>query len=515
MKRIIKYFQGINSVILLLALLSVVIHLVFIGNLGYHRDELLYFSFGLHPDFGYATVPPLTGWVAWLMQNIFGYSLFAVRLFPALVSGLMVMIVADMTRELGGKKFAQLLAATGIIIAIFSLRTFSLFQPVHIDLLFWTLSFYIVIKYLNSEEDKYLLWFGIVAGLALLNKYLIALLFIIILVVVPFTRYRNIFRKKTFWFGIGAGALIFLPNIIWQLVHGLPVINHLSELADTQLVNVDKQAFLIEQVISPGAASFLTIAGLLYLLFNKRQKGIRFLGVVVIVVIVALMLMQGKSYYTQGVFPFLISAGAVYYGSVLRKWYIRSGFLILLILITFFLLPFGLPVYKTDGLIKYFDTLESKYGVDFGRTFEDRSKHSLPQDYADMLGWEELTEITNSGWQQITDKKAAFIYCENYGQAGAITVIGRKYGLPEAVSFNESFRYWIPYKFDPDITSLIYINDEMGEDVRNLFGKITLIGKISNQDAREFGTTVWLCETPSMSFNEFWTARLKQLDMEN
>ena len=149
--------------------------------------------------------------------------------------------------------------------------------------------------------------------------------------------------------------------------------------------------------------------------------------------------------------------------------------------------------------------------MDFVCRFEDNSIHSLPQDYADMLGWEELTSIVNEAWQIIPDKKAAFIYCENYGQAGAITVIGKKYGLPEAVCFSESFRYWIPKEFDPDITSFIYINDEMGEDVRMLFTKITKIGSISNPDAREFGTAVYLCEDPADSFNKFWKLRLKDI----
>jgi hypothetical protein len=111
----------------------------------------------------------------------------------------------------------------------------------------------------------------------------------------------------------------------------------------------------------------------------------------------------------------------------------------------------------------------------------------------------------------IGDKKASFIYCENYGQAGAITIIGKKYGLPEAVSFNESFRYWIPLKFDPDITSFVYINGKLGKDVQMLFNKITLVGKISNPDAREYGTSVYLCENPNSSFNVFWTNRLKRL----
>ena len=111
----------------------------------------------------------------------------------------------------------------------------------------------------------------------------------------------------------------------------------------------------------------------------------------------------------------------------------------------------------------------------------------------------------------INDKKSCFIYCENYGQAGAITVIGKKYGLPEAVSFNESFQYWIPQRFDPDIRSLIYINDELGEDVRAIFKKITKVGSITNPDAREYGTQVYLCEEPVSSFNKFWTERVSML----
>jgi hypothetical protein len=163
-------------------------------------------------------------------------------------------------------------------------------------------------------------------------------------------------------------------------------------------------------------------------------------------------------------------------------------------------------------MVNYFRNLELKYGIVIGRKFEDGSIHSLPQDYADMLGWEELTSLANKAYQMVPDKKSCFIYCENYGHAGAITVIGKKYKLPEAVCFSESFRYWIPIKFDPDPTAFIYINDELGRDVNKLFMKITDIGSISNPDAREFGTTVYLCQNPVMSFNKFWTERISRLN---
>ncbi len=136
----------VNITISLLALFFVAIHLFFSDNLEYHRDELLYFSLGQHPALGYATVPPMIGWIAWIMQNTFGYSVFAVRLFPALAGGFMVILASSMAKELGGSPFSRILAAIGIMVSIFSLRTFFLFQPVHIDLILWTLFFYLDIK---------------------------------------------------------------------------------------------------------------------------------------------------------------------------------------------------------------------------------------------------------------------------------------------------------------------------------------------------------------------------------
>jgi hypothetical protein len=504
----IKEIKASEITIIVLAFIAVLIHLLVINNLEYHRDELLYFSLGQHLAFGYNSVPPLVGWIACLMESIFGYSLFAVRLFPALMSGVMVVLVAGIARQLGGRQYARIIAGLGIIIPIFALRSFAFFMPVYLDIFFWTLSIYLIIKYINTGSDKILLVFGLVAGLALLNKYLIGLLFLIILVIIPFTRHRIIFRKKMFWTGILAGAVVFLPNLIWQIVNGMPVFGHLSELARTQLVYVNPASFLMEQILSPGAASILTIAGLIYLLINKSVIKFRFLGLAAIIVIVSLMLMHGKSYYTQGIFPFLIGAGAVSFERLLKHWSLRIVLPGILIFMTISILPYGLPIYGAEGLIKYFNYLESEYGMDVGRTFENGSKHSLPQDYADMLGWEELTAVAAKAYRMSADRKACIIYCENYGQAGAITIIGKKYGLPEAVCFSESFQYWYPEKFEPDITSFIYINHELGQDVKWLFRKIYIVGSITNPDAREYGATVYLCEDPVCSFNEFWKERI-------
>lgn len=496
-------------VIFLLAVINVALHLYVSDNLEYHRDELLYFSLGLHPAAGYATVPPMIGWIAGIMQSIFGNSVFAVRLFPALMSGVMVYLVAAIARELGGSGYARILAATGFLVSIIGLRSFLFFMPVHIDIFFWTLIFYLIVRYINTSSDKYLLLLGITSGAAMLNKYLPGLLILILLLIVPFTRYRTIFTRRQFLIGLLAGFIVFLPNLIWQIVHGLPVLNHMAELERTQLANVDRTAFIIEQFIIPGMASVLTIAGIIHLFAGRHAWQYRFLGIVVLAVILALMMMRGKNYYTMGVFPFLMASGAVAWEMMLKRKWTRITLILFLVLLTIPSAPIGIPLFGPQKLAGYFDDLKKNYKMDFVCRFEDGSVRALPQDYADMIGWEELAGLAAGAWSRIEDKNAAFIFCENYGHAGAVTIIGKKYGLPEAVSFNESFRYWIPLVFNPDITSAVYINSELGDDVGQIFGKITKVGSISNTLSREYGTSVWLLEEPLGSFNAFWLESIK------
>ena len=161
-----------------MALFSIFIHLSIANNLEYHRDELLYFSLGMHPAAGYASVPPLTGWIAWLMQNIFGYSVFAVRIYPALLSG-----AIDIPGCFNGQgawriKVCLLSFSLGLLISICFMRTFMIVSACLIEIFLWTLAIYMIIKYINTQNDKFLILFGIIAGLALLNKYLAGMLFI-------------------------------------------------------------------------------------------------------------------------------------------------------------------------------------------------------------------------------------------------------------------------------------------------------------------------------------------------
>ncbi|MCU0459985.1 MAG: glycosyltransferase family 39 protein [Bacteroidales bacterium] len=504
-------WKGADPVIVAIALFNIAIRLLVYDNLEYHRDELLYLALGQHPDFGYATVPPLIGWVSWLLQHLFENSLFAIRLFASALGGIMIFLVASMARELGATRYGAILAATGLTVSGFFMRTFFLFHPVHLEVFLWTICILMVIKFINTGRDSFLIYFGIAAGFALLNKYLAGLLFMGLLLIIPFTRYRKVFSNRYFWIGLVSGGLIFLPNLVWQAWHGFPVFNHISELYDTQLVHMNAGLFFTEQLFMPFAGSVFTVAGLVFLLVSREAVRFRFLAFLALFVIVALLLLKGKSYYTLGVMPMLIAAGGAAYEKWFRNRILRAALPLAVVMVAIPGIPSGLPVWDKEGLVTYFDVLDKKYGLDLGRRFEDGSIHSLPQDYADMIGWDEFASLADRAYRMIEDKNTALIYAENYGQAGAITIIGMKYGLPEAVSFHESFRYWFPREFPAEIKSFIYINHTLGEDVEELFATIRLIGRISDPHAREYGAAVWLCEDPVTSFNDFWRERTADL----
>lgn len=502
-------------IIVSIGIINVVLHLLPSFHFEYHRDELLYFSLCNHLDFGYATVPPLIGLAAFIAKSIFGYSVFSVRFFPALFSGMLVYLTSEITKELNGRFRAQLISAIGISGSMFLVMIYGVFTPYCFDIFFWTWIIYLIIKYVKTNEGKYLLILGIAIGISFLNKYSIILFLVAIFTVVPFTKHRHVFLNKYFYWGILLALIIASPNIIWQAMHHFPVINHMKELNDSQLVNVNRLEFIIEQLILLLPATFIILPGVIFFSLNKQYKDYRFLLSIVAVEIALFLILKGKSFYTSGLFPILIVIGALFIEKVVINRYIYSTILSLLVIISAFLLPLSLPVFSPDKMIDYFDDFAKITGSDLLRKDEDGNYRKLPQIDADMLGWKEITEITNKAWNKVDSKQNAFIFCANYGQAGAISIMGRKYGLPEPVSFSESYRFWLPVQFKDSITELVYVvgedalNSGNFKDTRKLFDEMIEIGKVSNTLAIEYNTHIYLFRKPRMNFNTFWKEQIK------
>jgi len=502
-------------IIAFIGFINVVLHVLPGFNFEYHRDELLYFSFVNHLDFGYATTPPLIGFMAFISKSIFGYSVFSVRFFPALFSGLLVCLTAMIAKALNGNFRSQLISAIGVVGTMFLVMIYGIFTPYFLDIFLWTLAIYLLIKYVKTKSGTFLLALGITIGFSFLNKYNIIFLVVSALVVLPFTKHWHIFSNKFFYWGVLSSVLIFSPNIIWQMQHHFPVINHMKELNESQLTNVNRIEFIVGQLLLLLPFTFVILPGIIFFLVNKQLKDFRFLLVVSAVVIILLLIFRGKSFYASGLYPFLIVVGALFIENVVVNRYVFSSVVFVLLMMAILLLPLNLPLFKPQQMISYFDGFARITGTDLLRKDEDGNYRKLPQVNADMLGWNEIAEKTNKAWSMVEDKNKAFIFCANYGQAGAIGVIGKKYGLPEPISFSDTYRFWLPGKFENSIEEVIYVIGadamESGnfKDTKAFFQEMIEIGQVENPLAIEYNTRVYLFKKPKSNFNEFWKSQIK------
>ncbi|EOR95305.1 hypothetical protein ADIARSV_1536 [Arcticibacter svalbardensis MN12-7] len=159
------------------------------------RDEYLHLDQANHLARGYVSVPPFTSWVS-LIIKVLGNGVFWVKFFPALFGALTMVVVWKAIKELNRNLYAQIL---GIVCVLFSalLRLNTLFQPNSFDVLSWTAFYFILIKYFNTKNTKWLFVAAIVFALGFLNKYNIVFLMIGFLPAILLTEQRKVFLEKS------------------------------------------------------------------------------------------------------------------------------------------------------------------------------------------------------------------------------------------------------------------------------------------------------------------------------
>ncbi|MEZ4748594.1 MAG: glycosyltransferase family 39 protein [Calditrichia bacterium] len=495
-----------------LAAFKLLLHLLTNTNYEFHRDELLYWALSNHLDWGYFSVPPaIAGWLA-ALRPLIGDSVFAVRLLPALFGAASVVIIGLLVREFGGKAWAIVLASAAFIVSPAFLRTNTMYQPVFFNQFYWLLSMFLMVKLLNSRSPKYLVFIGLLWGWAFLNKYSIVFLAAGLLAGLLLTPQRNLLQHRNSIFAAIAGLLIISPNIFWQHANGWPVFAHFQMLQESQFANVQISEFFLMQLLMNAHALLLWLAGLVFLLFTKSGKKYRAIGFGIVALFAILIAIKGKAYYTLGIYPALFAAGgAAVEQFATQKWrWVNPLLLGLMLLSALPLVPFGLPVLGQNAMIKH-----AKWSQFMGTAealrWEDGKMHDLPQDYADMIGWREIGNLGIAAWQKLTpaERDSAIIYTENYGQAGAIWYYGRPENLPQPISFSDNYLFWVPEKIQ--FNTFIYVNDELGEDIQQMFGNIELAGSLDKPLARENGVQVYICRDPKPEFLEYAAGIAKRI----
>ena len=279
-------------------------------NYDLQRDEYLHLDQANHLAWGFQSVPPATSWISYIIK-LLGNTIFWVRFFPAFIGALTIVVVWKTIEELKGNLFALLLGSTCILFSAL-LRLNFLFQPNSLDVLCWTTFYFILIKYINNENVKWLYISSFVFALGFLNKYNIIFLLFGLFPAILLTNQRKVLAKKELYFAILFGLLIILPNLLWQYNNNFPVFYHMKELAETQLVNVNRLDFLKEQLFYFIGSLPVIIASLYAILFYKPFEKFRLFFWAILFTIVVFIYFKAKGYYAIGLYPVYISFGSVF-----------------------------------------------------------------------------------------------------------------------------------------------------------------------------------------------------------
>ncbi|WP_394844166.1 glycosyltransferase family 39 protein [Pendulispora brunnea] len=488
---------------ILLAAITLVFHLLTIRGYGYFRDELYYLANGEHLGFGYVEHPPLIGVVAAFVRAVFGTSLFALRILPALAGAASVGLTAQSARELGGGRFAQILAGLGVMFAPVVLVIASFLSMNIFDILFWAICVWLVIRILKTDDTRLWLAFGAVAGVGLENKISILFLGFGVGVGLVLGRRWNDLRSRWFWLGAAVAVLLFLPYVIWQQVHGWPLrefMNRARELKNVALSPVD---FVREQFMLMGPLSApLWLAGLGYLLFSREAARYRTLGWAYLAVL-ALFIAAGnaKPYYLAPGYTALFAAGGVFVERLTaQRKRVRAVAMALVAGGGLLTLPLSKAVLSEDALARYLSALGMQLS-----SGERQAQGRLPQIFSDMHGWPELAETTARVYQALPadERSKACILAQNYGQAGAIDLFGPRYGLPKAISGHNMYWLWGPRDCTGEVLIVV---GERREKLEPLFTTVELGTMYTCVDCMPFENDkpIWIARGLRIPMKELW-----------
>ena len=496
-----KLFWTASRIVMALALMKLLLHLLTYRGYGIFRDELYYLACSRHLAWGYVEFPPMIAVLTRAVTAVLGEGLFAIRLLPALAGAVLVVLTAMIARELGGGRFAQGLAGLSVICAPGWLGNNHILNTNPFEPLFWAGCAWMTIRAIKTGDSRYWLWFGLVAGLGLMNKHATLFFGFAMVIGLLLTPARKAFAQRNFWIGGAIAALIFLPNVLWEIHWGWPTLEFLRNATRFKNAILTPWQFITAQFVLTGAASPVWCAGLRFY-FTRRGRTYRVLGWAYMVIAVLLFVLRGKGYYLLPAYPMLVGAGGVRLEEVIgqRAWnWLKPALVTAMLAVTLVALPLAIPVLPPQTFIRYAAWL--------GFHFEEERHQMgpLPQFYADMFGWQNMAEQVAAVFHSLSPEEQAHtaIYAQDYGQAGTIDYFGPRLGIPHAISGHNNYYLWGPGASDPRVVIVIGGNPD---DARKLFGDVRAAGRITEPYAMPFETnlTIWVCRQPKVQLRQIW-----------
>lgn len=459
-----RLFRGDLSVIFYLSVGRLLLHLIVnvCCAYGYFRDELYYLACSDHPALGYVDQPALSVLILKLYTLIAGKSLFAIRLIPALAGAATVFLIGLMTREMGGRKFAQFLACL-CSFSFITLAMNSYYSMNSIDILLWAATAFVLLKIIKTEKQTMWITLGIFLGLGLANKINVLFLGVGLFVGLVLSPQRKWFATKWPYLAGIIAFLLFAPYVIWNAANDWPHLEFIHNASSKKYGGLTPTRFIVEQFLlnNPTAALvwFAGIVGLLGMDILKRYRLLIFLfaGPLVIFLING----TSKAEYLSPAYCVLWASGAVVWEHLTTAVKIgstlRIGISVIILVPLLILLPMVLPVLPVQDFIAYSKSLGIQPDSNEGKKLSE-----LPQFYADMFGWHEKVDAVARAYQLLTpeDKRDCVIYSDNYGRCGAIDLFGKALGLPPVIGNHNNYWTWGPGNASGRVVIVLGSNQE-------------------------------------------------------
>jgi hypothetical protein len=477
-----------------------------VRHYGYFRDELYYLDMASHLDWGYVDAAPLIAVYA-KVAMLMGGSLGALRILPALAGTALIALTILIARELGGGRYAQLLAGAAILLCpavliVDSLLTMNAFEP-----LFWMGCIWVVARILRTGDSRLWLWFGVLAGLGLENKHSTLSFGFAVTVALLLTHHRREFARPWVWIAGAIALALFLPNIIWQIRHHFPTIEDLANVRrEGKNVVLGPLAFVKEQIIDMHPILLpVWLSGLVWFLRDRRW---RVLGLIFAVFFVLMEVAHAKNYYLFPIYPMLFAGGGVVIDraierrlatrAALIRTTTRAAVVAIILLAALPAVPLVTWFLPPERLLAYQNAIGFKPSK-----AEVHHESLLPQPIADQFGWPEMVREVAAIYNSLPpDERAQTgIWAGNYGEAGAINLFGPNFGLPRAYSRHQNHWYWGP---PPQVYKNLIVIQWSLDDVRDNCTSFQAFEHYQRFGMGEENTPMYLCRGVTFDIQNIW-----------
>ena len=413
--------------------------------------------------------------------------------FSVLAQALVIVVTGLMARELGGGRLAQVTAALAVALSPVPLFEGTEFQYTTFDYLWWVLVAYFVVRLLKTENPRWWLAIGATIGVGLMTKYTMSLLCGRDSLRRSADARSPLSPERVVFGAVGLALLIFLPNLVWQVHHGFISYQFLQHIHVRDVKEGRANGFVRNQflICTNFYAAPFWIAGLWCFLRSRRY---RLLAWMYLVPLTLFYFAKGRFYYLAAGVSHADCDGcgrrrALGRGAATaeaagggrraihrNRW--RRAVQCALIL----------PL-ASGGPLMHFaleknDALREEIRVE--RTGQDGRRHS---------------RFAASGQQA-----SVGVLVGNYGEQGAIEILGPAYHLPSPISMTNSA--WLRGYPVPPPSTLIVIGFSR-ETAERAFTSCRLAGQNGNpygiqNEESQYHPDIFVCDGPRIPWPEFW-----------